>query len=120
RDISPSRFAVAQSRARSLADDLANGQVMSVIGMGSQPHLAIVESSQRTALERAIEGLAPESQSPNVLAALSLASSLGRQGESTEATVYTDHSRTLQGLPLTMPFPVRVVRLGGRRKDVGI
>jgi hypothetical protein len=119
-DISPSRFAVAQARARALADSLPPGRVMSVIGMGSQPHLAIVESPQRSSLERAIDSLTPDTRTPNVLAALSLASSLGRQGESTEAVVYTDHSGSLQGLPLSLPFPVKVFRLGGVRNDLGI
>src|SRR5579884_968296 len=33
-DVKPSRFAVAQARARSFASELAGGHVMSVIGMG--------------------------------------------------------------------------------------
>lgn len=119
-DVGPSRFALAQSRARALAAGLPAGSVMSVIGMGNQPQLAIVESSQRSNLVHAIDALAPDSRAPNVLGALTLASSLGRQGESTEAVVYTDHSGSLHALPTSMPFPVRVVRLGGERHDLGI
>ena len=41
RDVTPSRFAMALARAHSLATDLSSGNVMSVIGMSDQPHLAI-------------------------------------------------------------------------------
>lgn len=120
RDVLPNRFDAARVSALALVRSLPAGNVMSVIGMGRQPHLAIAESSDHAALDRAIQALSPEVATPNTLAALSLASSLARRGESTQAVLFTDHSSGVNALPLRVPFPVDIARLGGIRHDLGI
>lgn len=120
RDVAPSRFEVALSRARALAADLPAGNVMSVIGMGSQAKLAVAESADRSAIDAAIGSLRPSESPPNLLAALSLASSLARSGETTQAVVLTSRESGIASLPLQVPFPVDVIRIGGRLHDLGI
>lgn len=120
RDVTPSRFAAAQARAHALAHSLPSGNVMSVIGMSAQPHLAIAESQDVAALDHAIDALQPENATANVLAALTLASSLARQGEATDLQVLTDHSSGITHLPLPVSFPVEITRYGGMRRDLGI
>lgn len=120
RDARPSRFVQARDRALALARSLAPGNVMSVIGMGSQPHLAIVDSSDARAIRRALARLSPQDSYPNVLAALSLATSLGRQGVNTQIEVLTDRSSGITGLPTSAPYPVDIIRFGGQRRDLAI
>jgi hypothetical protein len=119
-DVAPSRFAVAIDRAHSLASDLGGGHVVSVIGMGSQPHLAIAESSDQGAVGRAIDGLRAGVDQPNFLEALSLAASLARAGESTQVIVLTSRDSGISTLPLTVGFPVDIERIGSRLRDLGI
>lgn len=120
RDVSPSRFAAAQARARSLTSELAKGSVMSVIGMGAQPHLVIADSSDSSAIDAAIDGLAAGATPPNVLATLTLASSLARLGEPTRIVLITDHSSGIGAPPLSLRFPIEIVRIGGLMRDLGI
>ncbi|HEX6508701.1 MAG TPA: BatA and WFA domain-containing protein [Chloroflexota bacterium] len=120
RDVAPSRFAATLARAHSIAGDLGSGNVMSVIGMGAQPHLAIGESGDGGAIGRAIDSLHVTASPPNVLGALSLAASLARSGASTRVIVLTSRDSGITGLPLTVPFEVDVIRFGGRLRDLGI
>jgi Ca-activated chloride channel homolog len=120
RDVAPSRFAAALKRAHSIANDLGSGNVMSVIGMGAQPHLAIGESTDAGAIGRAIDSLQVSASPPNVLGAMSLAASLARSGASTRVIILTSRDSGITGLPLQVPFEVDVVRLGGRLRDIGI
>lgn len=120
RDVAPNRFAAAVARARLLAANLSSGSVMSVIGMGAQPQLAIAESADRGAIDAKIGTLRPSEAPPNFLAALSLASSLARSGQSTQAIVLTSRESGITSLPLQVPFPVDVIRIGGQLRDLGI
>ncbi|MBV9281670.1 MAG: VWA domain-containing protein [Chloroflexi bacterium] len=120
RDVVPSRFGVALARAHALAGDLAGGSVMSVIGMGDQPQLAIAESDDQGAINGAIDTLRGGVAAPNFLRALSLAASLGRSGAETRVVVLTSRQSGIAGLPIDVPFPVEVVRIGGRLHDLGI
>jgi Ca-activated chloride channel homolog len=120
RDVAPSRFGAALSQAHSLASAASSGRVMSVIGMGAQPKLAVAESDDAGAITRAINSLHVGSSSPNFLAALSLASSLARSGAATRVVVLTSRQSGISGLPLTVPFPVQIVRIGGRLHDLGL
>src|SRR5579884_3949969 len=119
-DIRPSRFAAAIAQAHALAHDLLGGNVMSVIGMGDQPQLAIAESDDVASINRAIDSLHVGTGSPNFLAALSLAQSLARSGETTHLVVLTDRESGIRSLPIQVPFPVQIVRIGGRLQDLGI
>jgi hypothetical protein len=119
-DVAPSRFAVAVQRAHSLAADLGGGHVVSVIGMGAQPHLAIAESSDQGAIGRAIDSLRAGVDQPNFLEALSLAASLARAGQSTQVIVLTSRDSGIATLPLTVGFPVDIERIGTRLHDLGI
>jgi hypothetical protein len=119
-DVSPSRFAIALQRAHSLASDLGSGNVVSVIGMGPQPHLAIAESSDQGAIGRAIDTLRAGVEQPNFLEALSLAASLARAGQNTRAIVLTSRDSGISTLPLEVSFPVDIERIGGRLHDLGI
>jgi hypothetical protein len=120
KDVAPTRFAAALKRAHSIANDLGSGNVMSVIGMGAQPHLAIGESTDSGAIGRAIDSLHVTASPPNVLGAMSLAASLARSGASTRAIILTSRDSGITGLPLQVPFEVDVVRLGGQLRDIGI
>ena len=119
-DVSPSRFGAALARARTLASELGGGNVMSVIGMGAQPHLAIVTSGDQGAIRQAIGGLRVGVDQPNFLEALSLAASLARAGQSTRAVVLTSRDSGIARLPLRVSFPVDIERIGGRLRDLGI
>jgi hypothetical protein len=119
-DVAPSRFAAAQTRAHSLAGDLGGGHVVSVIGMSTQPHLAIAESSDQGAINRAIDGLGVGVDQPNFLGALSLAASLARAGQSTQVLVLTSRDSGISTLPLSVGFPVDIERIGARLHDLGI
>lgn len=119
-DVAPSRFAVALARARVLAGQLGSGNVMSVIAMSSLPRPVIAESSDQAAIIRAIDGLRVGVTSPNFLTALGEAASLARSGESTRVVVMTSHDSGITGLPMAVPFPVEIDRIGGRLRDLGI
>ncbi|HEX8918319.1 MAG TPA: VWA domain-containing protein, partial [Chloroflexota bacterium] len=119
-DAQPSRFAAALARAHTLTSELAGGNVMSVIGMGAQPHLAIAESSDQGAIGSAINRLHVGIDQPNFLEALSLAASLARAGQNTRAVVLTSRDSGIGTLPLRVSFPVDIVRIGGRLRDLGI
>ena len=119
-DVAPSRFAVALARAHDLASNLAPGNVLSVIGMAGQPRLVAAESSDQATIGHAIDGLQTGVSPPNFLAALSLASSLARSGEGTRVVVLTSRDSGITGLPVSVPFPVQIVRIGGRLHDLGI
>ncbi|HLJ69038.1 MAG TPA: VWA domain-containing protein [Chloroflexota bacterium] len=119
-DVAPSRFAVAVARAHALASDLPGGNVASVIGMGAQPQLKIAESSDGGAIGRAIDSLRPAVDAPNFLGALSLAASLARSGQTTRVVVLTSRESGISTLPLAVSFPVDIVRIGGRLRDLGI
>ena len=119
-DISPSRFGAALAHARTFASELGAGNVMSVIGMGAQPHLAIVTSGDQGAIKQAIGRLHVRVDQPNFLEALSLAASLARAGQSTRALVLTSRDSGIAGLPLRVSFPVDIERIGGRLRDLGV
>src|SRR5207302_10145830 len=89
RDVTPSRFGVALQKAHQLAAGLGSGHVMSVIGMGAQPHLAVVESSDRGIIDHAIDSLRVGVAPPNLLGAYSLAASLARRGQMTRVVILT-------------------------------
>jgi hypothetical protein len=120
-DVAPTRFAVALAQAHSLAGDLPGGNVASVIGMAAQPRLAIAESGDAGAIAGAIDGLRPGVSAPNFLGALSLAMSLARTGEVTRVIVLTSRESGISALPLRVPFPVEIVRIGAAvLHDLGI
>jgi Ca-activated chloride channel family protein len=119
-DVRPSRFAAALTEARSLASSVGSGNVVSVVGMGAQPTLAIAESADQGAVSSAIDTLKVSASPPNYLAALSLAVSLARGGEHTQAIILTSRDSGISGLPLQVPFPVEVRRLGGHLRDLGL
>jgi Ca-activated chloride channel homolog len=119
-DVGRSRFSAALAQAHTLARQLTPGNVMSVIGMSSQPRLALVESDDQATIGRAIDRLHAGDVSPNFLAALSVASSLARSGETTRVIVLTSRDSGITGLPVAVSFPVTIVRIGGRLRDLGI
>lgn len=120
RDVAPSRFAVALAQARTITDDLGSGEVMSVIGMGAQPRLAIAESDDQGAIKQAIDSLHVGVNPPNFLAAFSLAASLARSGATTRVDVLTSRDSGIASLPLEAPFSTHIDRVGGRLRDLGI
>ncbi|MGI8825133.1 MAG: vWA domain-containing protein [Chloroflexota bacterium] len=119
-DVSPSRFGAALMRARTLASELGGGNVMSIIGMGAQPHLVIAESGDQGAIRQAVGELHVGDDQPNFLEALSLAASLARAGQSTRAVVLTSRDSGIGSLPLRVSFPVDIERIGGRLRDLGV
>lgn len=119
-DVKPSRFTVAQTRARAMASELAGGHVMSVIGMSAQPTLAIADSTDAGAIGNAIDRLRVSVDQPNFSEALTLAASLTRPGESTRVVVLTSRDSGISTLPLPVSFPVDIVRVGGALRDLGI
>jgi hypothetical protein len=56
---------------------------------------------------------------PNFLGALSLARSLAR-GTDTQAIVLTSRQSGISSLPLSVPFPVRIERIGGNLHDLAL
>ncbi len=119
-DVAPSRFAVALARARTLASELGGTNVMSVIGMGAQPHLAIAASGDGDAINRAISSLRVGVDQPNFLEALSLAASLARAGQNTRVVVITSRDSGIATLPIRVNFPVDIERVGGQLHDLGV
>lgn len=119
-DVAPSRFAAALRQAHTIAAEVSSGSVVSVIGMGSQPHLAIVGSEDQGAIGQAIDSLHDTVSAPNFLAALSFASSLARSGSTTHAVVLTSRDSGITSLPIEVTFPVEIVRIGGHLHDLGI
>lgn len=120
RDVRPTRFDAALAQARSLVSKLAGGHVMSVIGMSAQPRLAVADSADPSALDNAIGSLQVGVEQPNFLEALSLAASLARAGQSARAIVLTSRDSGIATLPLSVSFPVDIVRIGGQLRDLGI
>lgn len=119
-DVKPSRFAVAQKRARTLASELGGGHVMSVIGMSAQPTLAVADSPDPGVIDSAINKLHVGVAQPNFLEALTLASSLSRSGENTRVVVLTSRDSGISTLPLPVSFPVDIVRVGASLRDLGV
>lgn len=119
-DVLPSRFAEAQRRARAMVGDLGAGNVLTVIGMGAQPRLAIARSNDHGSIGRAIDSLRPVASPPNWLGSLSLAASLARGGEITRVVVLTSRDSGIATLPFPVPFQVELIRIGGRLRDLGI
>lgn len=119
-DVQPSRFEVARETAHRLAADVNSGYVMSVIGMAAEPALAAAQSDDHAAVDRAINGLHDGMSTPNLTPALSLAASLARSGERTHLVILTSRDSGIDGLPIQMPFPVEIDRVGGRARDLAI
>ena len=114
------RLQVAERDAERLVGRLGPNQVGSVIAMGAEPRLVLAESGDRGALVGAIKRLRPELVAPNAFAALSLAASLARPGVPTQAVLLTTRQSGIDGSPVALPFPLRIVRLGGQVRDLGI
>jgi VWA domain-containing protein/aerotolerance regulator-like protein len=119
-DAAPTRFAAAQARAGTIASQITATNAVSVIGMGSQPTLGVAQSTDRGAVDAAIRRLQPGARAVNVPAALSLAASLARPGQRTQAVILTDRSSGLSPASLHLPFPITVFRFGSIRRDLGI
>ncbi|GAC1631186.1 MAG: BatA and WFA domain-containing protein [Chloroflexota bacterium] len=119
-DVVPSRFAVALSRIRRLQSELVGGSVMSVIGMGAQPHLAVVESADPSAIARGIDSLQVGVTRPNFLGALSVAASLARSAAQTRVVVLTSPDSGIHGPPAAVPYSLEIEWLGGKARDLGI
>lgn len=119
-DALPSRFAAAQQKADALASQLSATSAVSVIGMGSTPTLAVAQSADAGAIRDSVARLSAGARDTNIPAALSLASSLARPGRKTELFVLTDHSSSLSLSAIHANVPVRVMRFGGLRRDLGI
>jgi Ca-activated chloride channel family protein len=119
-DVAPSRFAVALAHVHNLARELGSGNVMSVIGMGAEPHLVIAQSDDQGAIAHAIDELHVGVSPPNFLSALSLAASLARSGQNTRIVVLTSRDSGIDGLPIGLPYSVEIVRIGGQLHDLGI
>jgi Ca-activated chloride channel family protein len=119
-DVRPTRFAAALAQAHTLTADLGSGNVASVIGMGAHPRLAIAESDDQGAIDRAIDSLPVGVAPPNFLEAFSLAASLGRSGQKTRVVVLTSRDSGITRLPLPVSFPVDIVRIGRHLRDLAI
>jgi len=119
-DVAPSRLVDALQRARQIAADLPNGSVMSVIGMGAEPHLVIAESGDRDAIDRAIDSLATISSPPNYPAALNLAVSLARRGAHTQIVILTSRDSGIDAISGSINVPVQIERFGSTLRDLGI
>lgn len=120
RDIRPSRFAQALRRAHALASRLAPGNVMSVIGMGAEPALAVVDSDDSAAVNRAINRLHATVEQPNVGAAVSLALSLVRGTAGGRLLVLTSRDSGAIRLPRRLSVPVEIDRIGRRLQDLAL
>lgn len=124
-DVFPSRFGAALDETRRLASQLSGGNVLSVIGMGAQPHLVVDESNDPSVIGRGIGRLNPGVSRPDFVSALSLASSLARNGRQTQVVVLVSRDTNLpegelRTSPVAMPFSLEIVRLGGQLRDLGI
>lgn len=118
-DVAPSRFSQALARAHRLVAGVGAGSVVSVIGMGPVPRLAVAQSSDQSALTRAIDGLHVGVDSPDFPASLSLAATLA-QGQNARAVVLTSRDSGITGLPFHVSFPVEIDRIGRHLQDLAI
>ena len=116
-DVPPSRFAAARQAARELLDGLGPGDAATLIAVGPQPTVLAAVTTDRTALRRALDEVAP-SDGPadwEDACALAAASAAGRDAQ----TVILSDGAVPETLP-SLPGTVHFVRVGERSDNLGI
>ncbi|MBI2918351.1 MAG: VWA domain-containing protein [Chloroflexi bacterium] len=120
RDVAPSRFGVAQEEARALVDQLAPGNVASVILVRDVPELLVAQSADRAALRDAVGNALPASGGADLAAALSLAASLVQKGRTAQAVVLSDGNLPVAGALGPLPFGIRHQRIGTSGENLAV
>lgn len=110
RDVTPTRFAAAQSVARGLVDGLGADEVMTVVAVGPSPRVLASTTNDKTTLRRALaEARATDGQA-DWRAALTLAAASAQAAPGSTVVIVSDG-----GLPAELPglpVPVSYVSVG--------
>lgn len=112
-DVSPSRFAVAQQRARALIEAFPRTTSVALISIDAEPRVVSPPSIDRQTLEQALASLQPDASSPHLMAALALAQSVAADHPDAQVTIVGDGSLDREhAVPTSFPLPIRWLGVG--------
>lgn len=119
-DVSPSRWVAVQTQALALLDQMDRGGEMMVIEAGVQPRVVVPFTRDRSALRRAINGLAPKDIATGVEPAILTAKALSKFDPNSRILVLTDGAFDLSANPDLRDPKVQWYGVGRRGRNVAI
>jgi Ca-activated chloride channel family protein len=126
-DVDPSRFEAAKRQARETVRNLAEGSFGTVILAADQPRVLAPSTTDRSALDRAIEGAQVTYGPADISQALALASSLGPGSASPDGTrarlrvfLFTDGAFGAIAGTEADNLDIRLVQVGNSGQNQGI
>lgn len=117
-DVKPSRFEEARKIARSLAGDLADDGLMTIILVSQQPTVLVSASNEKDELLKAIDAAGPTVGSANWEAAFALAAGANGSVANSTTVLISDGGLPEKAPPLT--GEVRYVPVGTEAANLGI
>jgi hypothetical protein len=111
-DIAPSRFENAKNQISDFIDALGSGDHLSLITMAHTPQVLIAQSQDKNQLRDALRRAQVTNQDADLQQALSLALSLAAGHSDAQVLVVGDGHVLSPDQTLTMPVPVRYLRIG--------
>lgn len=119
-DESPSRFGVARTEALKLVNAMHDNDQMLVIQAAVTPEVKISPTSEKAALRRALDALAPQDSPTRLTDALKLAESAIKNHSKAEIHVFSDGAVPDLGDFENKNLPLVFHRAGQRAENVGI
>lgn len=111
-DVAPNRFEAARSQVADLIDQLGPNDRISLIAMASTPQVLKAASQDKGQLMVALQQARVTNQDADLEQALSLAASLAAGHADAQVLVVGDGHILAPDQTLTLPFPVRYLRIG--------
>ncbi len=121
RDPAGTRLDAARHAALRALDALPRSAEVSVVNAGCSPRMVAAPTPDHEAARRALDALRPEGCGGDLTRALTLATDrLRGASASRRVMVFTDAVTRADALPVDLPVPVEVVRVGSPVANVGI
>lgn len=112
--------AAMRARVREILRESTGRDAIAVIAAGAEPRHLVGPTSDSTALEAAVDALAIEGGEADLVGALRLADGLVDGGHRPRVWLVTDGGASAIEEELALRAPLRVLRVGGPRANVGI
>ncbi len=119
-DVSPTRFASAQSQALKLVANLSAGDSATIISAGAQTRVLAAPTSDKNALVRAINNARAFDTSNNLNDAIQLASSLLQRKKGAQIYVFSDGSAPALQDASTGSSNLQFIKIGTRNNNLAI
>ena len=122
-DVAPSRFAAAQREGHRVVESLGPQDRMMVVAIGGATRALTAFTTDKRALNAAIDALRATDTRADLRAALDLAAGLAngkKAGEGPDIVVVSDGALVPVSMPASFQLPVHFVSIGQRGDNVGI